>query len=293
MSGSDGSRLIVTTEETPRSANEPPCSSLDRALLPPQPGAPSATSDLWPTSISKAGWRALFASWLGWMFDGYETYAFVLVMGIAVPQLLPAASLPNASIYMGGLLSVTLLGWAVGGVVAGVFADYIGRRRTLMISILCYAFFAGLTALSWSYASLLVFRFFTGLGLGAEWGPGAAIVAEFWPPASRGRAAGALHSAYGFGLLLAAGIWLLLSPLGPSACATCLSLACCPLSCSSTCAAASTSPPSGSLPTAAAAKRGCTFKAAPPFLRIASSSSSLWRAFSPSPLCAIAWPFCC
>jgi MFS family permease len=59
-----------------------------------------------------------------------------------------------------------------------------------------------------------VFRFLTGLGLGAEWGPGAAIVAEFWPPASRGRAAGALHSAYGVGLLLASGVWLLLSPHG-------------------------------------------------------------------------------
>ena len=168
------------------------------------------------TSIGKAGWRALAASWLGWMFDGYETYALVLVMTPALHQLLALDRLPRASIYMGGLLTVTLLGWAAGGIGAGVLADYVGRRRTLMLSILWYAVFAGLTALSWDYWSLLIFRFFTGIGLGAEWGPGAAIVAEFWPPASRGRAAGALHSAYGFGLLLASGIWLLLNPLGPS-----------------------------------------------------------------------------
>ncbi len=99
---------------------------------------------------------------------------------------------------------------------AGVLADYFGRRRMLMLSILCYAVFAGLTALSWDYWSLLAFRFCTGIGLGAEWGPGAAIVAEFWPPASRGRAAGTLHSAYGVGMLVASGIWLLLNPLGPS-----------------------------------------------------------------------------
>jgi MFS family permease len=117
---------------------------------------------------------------------------------------------------MGGLLAVTLLGWAVGGVAAGVLADYIGRKRMLMLSILWYAVFAGLTALSRDYWSLLSFRFFTGLGLGAEWGPGAAIVAEFWPPSSRGRAAGALHAAHGVGFLLASGIWLLLNPLGPS-----------------------------------------------------------------------------
>jgi predicted MFS family arabinose efflux permease len=59
-----------------------------------------------------------------------------------------------------------------------------------MLSILWYAVFTGLTALSPDYWSLLIFQFLTGLGLGAEWGPGCAIVAEFWPPSSRGRAGG-------------------------------------------------------------------------------------------------------
>jgi hypothetical protein len=167
-------------------------------------------------SISRASWRALVASWLGWMFDGYETYGLVLVMAPAVHQLLAPERLSRASLYMGGLLAATMVGWAAGGVAAGVAADYIGRRRTLMLSILCYAVFAGLAAISWNYWSLLIFRFLTGLGLGAEWGPGAAIVAEFWPPASRGRAGGALHAAHGVGFLLASGVWLLLIPLGPS-----------------------------------------------------------------------------
>src|SRR5713226_1716554 len=175
-----------------------------------------ARAELWTTSIGKAGWRALAASWLGWMFDGYEIYAIVLVMAQAVGQLLPPERLPTLSVYMGGLLAATLLGWAMGGVAAGVLTDYIGRKRMLMISILWYAVFAGLTALSPNYWSLLVFRFLTGLGLGAEWGPGTAIVAEFWPPSLRGRAGGALHAAIGVGFFLASGIWLLLNPLGPS-----------------------------------------------------------------------------
>ena len=37
-----------------------------------------AKAESWTTSISEAGWRALAASWLGWMFDGYETWALVL-----------------------------------------------------------------------------------------------------------------------------------------------------------------------------------------------------------------------
>jgi len=150
------------------------------------------------------------------MFDGYETDGLVLVMAPAVHQLLPAERLQSAPEYIGGLLAATMVGWAVGGVSAGVIADYVGRRRTLMLSILCYAVFAGLSAIAWDYWSLLLFRFLTGLGLGAEWGPGAAIVAESWPPASRGRAGGVLHAAYGVGLLVASGIWLLLNPLGPS-----------------------------------------------------------------------------
>jgi len=88
------------------------------------------------------------ASWLGWMFDGYEVYALVLVMAVAARQLLPPERLPTLSVYMGGLLAATLLGWAMGGVAAGVLTDYIGRKRMLMISILWYAVFAGLTALS-------------------------------------------------------------------------------------------------------------------------------------------------
>jgi len=64
-----------------------------------------ASAEPWSTSIGKAGWRALAASWLGWMFDGYEVYALVLVMAIAVRQLLPPERLPRASVYMGGLLA--------------------------------------------------------------------------------------------------------------------------------------------------------------------------------------------
>src|SRR5919206_2827494 len=168
-------------------------------------------------SIGAAEWRALAASWLGWMFDGYETYALVLVAAIATRQLVAAEQVDQLPIYIGGLLCVTLLGWATGGVLAGILADYVGRKRMLMYSILWYAIFTGLTALAPNYWILLALRFLTGLGLGAEWGPGTAMVAEFWPPAVRGRAAAVLQSAFGFGFLLASGAWLLLSPLGPNA----------------------------------------------------------------------------
>jgi MFS family permease len=168
-------------------------------------------------SIGATEWRALTASWLGWMFDGYETYALVLVAAIATRQLVAADQVEQLPIYIGGLLAVTLVGWATGGVLAGVLADYVGRKRMLMYSILWYAVFAGLTALAPNYWILLALRFCTGLGLGAEWGPGTAMVAEFWPPAVRGRAAAVLQSAFGFGFLLASAVWLVVGPMGPAA----------------------------------------------------------------------------
>lgn len=101
------------------------------------------------------------------MFDGCETYGLVLVMAPAVHQLLPAERLQSAPEYIGGLLAATMVGWAVGGVSAGVIADYVGRRRTLMLSILCYAVFAGLSAIAWDYGRSFSFVFLRGLG----WGP--------------------------------------------------------------------------------------------------------------------------
>ena len=170
-----------------------------------------------PQALTAASWRALIASFLGWMFDGYETYALILVAGVALRQLLPPDQLASIPIYIGGLLAVTLVGWATGGIIAGVLADYIGRKRMLMLSILWYALFTGLTAFAASYTSLLILRFLTGLGLGAEWGPGTAILGESWPSRSRSRAASVLQSAIGFGLLLASGVWLYVAPLGPDA----------------------------------------------------------------------------
>src|SRR5260370_2713678 len=112
-----------------------------------------------PQTLTADAWRALVASFLGWMFDGYETYALVLVAPVALRQLLLPDQLPRLPIYFGGLLAVTLVGWATGGITAGILADYVGRKRMLMLSILWYAVFTALTALSSPYLTLLLFPF--------------------------------------------------------------------------------------------------------------------------------------
>jgi hypothetical protein len=67
------------------------------------------------TPGARARWKALIAAALGWLFDGYENFALVLVAAIAVRQLLPSERLADAPEYVGGLLAVTLVGWRPAG----------------------------------------------------------------------------------------------------------------------------------------------------------------------------------
>lgn len=106
--------------------------------------------------------------------------------------------------YGGIILAIFLVGWALGGVLFGVLADRFGRTRTLVWTILIYAVFTGLAALSASWWQLALYRFLTALGIGGEWAAGAALVAEVWPEDLRAKAAGLLQSAWAAGFLLAA-----------------------------------------------------------------------------------------
>ncbi len=116
--------------------------------------------------------------------------------------------------YGGIIFSIFLIGWAVGGVLFGVAADYFGRTKTLIATILIYAVFTGLAALSETWWHLALYRFLTALGVGGEWAAGASIVAEVWPEEKRAKAAGILQSAWAAGFFLAAAFNLLLSGYG-------------------------------------------------------------------------------
>lgn len=171
----------------------------------------------WHTGVTRAHWRVLTASFLGWIFDGYETYALVVALPAAMRALLPAEDLKTPAVWAGTAISATLLGWGIGGLVGGTLADYIGRRRVMIASVLLYAMFSGITALSQTFTMLVVLRFVTGMAMGSEWSTGIAMVAETWPDRARPKGAGLLQSGFGWGTLLAAVIWWLLGrwqPLG-------------------------------------------------------------------------------
>ena len=171
----------------------------------------------WHARLTPTHWKVLTASFLGWIFDGYETYALISVLGPAMLALLPAAEHTQIPKYAGLAIGITLLGWAVGGTIGGIVADYIGRKRMMLISIVGYACFTGLTAFSTSITMLVVFRFLTGLFIGSEWSTGNTLLAESWPNEARPKGAGFLQSGFGFGAFIAAAAWYFLQPMGPDA----------------------------------------------------------------------------
>jgi len=171
---------------------------------------PSLTSS-WK-QLTRYEWFVLLVAWLGWVFDSMDALIYAQVMTPALRELLGArGSTANIGWYGGIIFSIFVVGWALGGVAFGILADYLGRARTLVITILIYAVFTGLAGLSHTWWELGLYRFLTALGVGGEWAAGATLVAEVWPESLRVKGAGLLQSAWGVGFFLAAGINLLLA----------------------------------------------------------------------------------
>jgi MFS family permease len=153
-------------------------------------------------------WTVLFAAWLGWGFDIFDSLLFNYVAPNAVPTLLglrigtPAAQ--QATLRWTGLLtSLLLIGWAVGGILFGRVADRIGRTKTLLLTMAMYALGTAACAFAPNMATLVVFRIVASLGIGGEWAAGAAMVAEVVPEKRRVEAGALLYTAAPVGLFLA------------------------------------------------------------------------------------------
>src|SRR4026207_826874 len=85
-------------------------------------------------TTGRAARRAMISAWVGWMFDGYENYAFVLVMPIAMRQFVPPDQIERVALYSGAVLAATLVGWATGGVIFGIVSDYPGPQPAVLVA---------------------------------------------------------------------------------------------------------------------------------------------------------------
>ncbi|WP_415913756.1 MFS transporter [Paraburkholderia sp. J63] len=137
--------------------------------------------------------------------DGFD----LLMLGFMLPAI--SADLHLSGAQAGSLVTWTLVGAVAGGIVFGLLSDRYGRVRVLTWTILVFAVFTGLCALSRGYADLLVYRTIAGIGLGGEFGIGMALVAEAWPDRLRARASSYVGLGWQVGVLAAALLtpWLL------------------------------------------------------------------------------------
>jgi MFS family permease len=158
--------------------------------------------------MNRYQWTVLFAAWLGWGFDVFDGLLFNYVAPNCVPTLLglPIGSVAAkaATLRWGGILtSMLLLGWAAGGILFGRIADRIGRKRTLLLTMLLYALGTAACAGAVNIWMLMVFRVVASLGIGGEWAAGAAMVAEVVPDKRRVEAGALLYTSAPAGLFLA------------------------------------------------------------------------------------------
>ena len=97
--------------------------------------------------LSARQWKSGVAAWLGWLFDGLDMHLYVLVAAPFVAELLGVTDPkdPSVGFYGSWIQAAFLIGWALGGGFFGRIADRMGRSRALMLTILTYALFTGLS----------------------------------------------------------------------------------------------------------------------------------------------------
>lgn len=171
------------------------------------------TAKVQTPSITSYQWLALISAFLGWMFDSMDLNLFTLVLFPSVGSLIKSTN-PAAIAQVGGyIVGIKLFCWGLGGIMFGVFADRVGRTRCMVITIVIYAVFTGLSGLAQSWQQLAILQAIAGFGIGGEWSAGAALLAESWPEKHRARAMQVMQMAFAFGFFAAALDNLLLGPI--------------------------------------------------------------------------------
>ncbi|HEU5118421.1 MAG TPA: MFS transporter [Isosphaeraceae bacterium] len=179
---------------------------------------PTQTSEItsghegpWYRGLTSYHWFVLGVAALGWLFDTMDQQLFNLARVPAITELLKVK--PGDLMigkYAGWATSVFIIGWAIGGLIFGIIGDKIGRARTMLLTILLYSIFTGLSALSQTPWDFMLYRFLTGLGVGGEFAVGVALVAEVMPDHARARALGWLQALSAVGNMTAAMIAIVL-----------------------------------------------------------------------------------
>ncbi|WP_057348985.1 sialate:H+ symport family MFS transporter [Mycobacterium tuberculosis] len=141
--------------------------------------------------------NAFMASFLGWTMDAFDYFLVVLVYADI------ATTFHHTKTDVAFLTTATLAMRPVGALLFGLWADRVGRRVPLMGDVSFYSVIGFLCAFAPNFTVLVILRLLYGIGMGGEWGLGAALSMEKVPAERRGVFSGLLQEGYAFGYLLA------------------------------------------------------------------------------------------
>jgi MFS family permease len=169
------------------------------------PPATAVDGQPWWRELNRYHWFVFIVASLGWLFDTMDQQLFVMARTPAVADLLHASPADPAVKRWAGLsTTIFMVGWATGGIIFGILGDRLGRVKTMVLTILLYSAFTGLSAISVSVYDFAAYRFLTGLGVGGEFAVGVALVAEVMPDRARPHALGMLQALSAVGNMTAA-----------------------------------------------------------------------------------------
>lgn len=141
--------------------------------------------------------NSFVAALLGWTMDAFDYFIVVLVYADI------AETFHHSKAEVAFVTTATLVMRPVGALLFGLWADRVGRRLPLMVDVMFYSVVGFLCAFAPNFTVLVILRLLYGIGMGGEWGLGAALAMEKVPVERRGFFSGLLQEGYAFGYLLA------------------------------------------------------------------------------------------
>ena len=161
-------------------------------------GGPATAVGVARTAVSDRIWMVVLVSgFLGLMVDGMD----LMFLSYSLPSLMK--DLHISKVQAGSLASYSLLGMALGGFFGGWAADRFGRVRTVVWTILIFSFGTSLLGLTHNYWEFALVRFFSALGLGAEYVVCNTLMSEYVPTSRRTTVLGTLQAGWSVGYVAA------------------------------------------------------------------------------------------
>ncbi|OBG18822.1 sugar transporter [Mycobacterium sp. 852002-51057_SCH5723018] len=141
--------------------------------------------------------NSFIAALLGWTMDAFDYFIVVFVYADI------AKTFHHSKAEVAFITTATLVMRPVGALLFGLWADRVGRRLPLMVDVMFYSVVGFLCAFAPNFTILVILRVLYGIGMGGEWGLGAALAMEKVPVERRGFFSGLLQEGYALGYLLA------------------------------------------------------------------------------------------